>query len=145
MILLDVKVPVSAHREDADRHGEFKAWLEMALQGPAGVAVSDLVLSGCLRVITHPKVFKEPTPLPQALAFVEDFRAREAVHVLSPGPGHWAIFCDLCRRTEAKGHLIPDADHAALALETGCEWFSADRGFSRFPGLKWRHPLDTPQ
>lgn len=21
-------------------------------------------------------------------------------------------------------------------------WFSADRGFARFPGLRWRHPLE---
>ena len=142
MILLDVNILVYAHREDAERHGEFKAWLESALIQPGGVAVSDLVLSGCLRVITHPKVFNEPTPLDKALDFIEDFRFRDEVKLLAPGPGHWSIFMDLCRRAEAKGNVIPDAYHAALAIELGCEWITADRGFSRFRGLKWRHPLD---
>jgi uncharacterized protein len=142
MILLDVNILVYAHREDAERHVEFKTWLESAMTAPGGVAVSDLVLSGCLRVITHPKVFKDPTPLDKALEFIEDFRFRDEVKLLAPGPGHWSIFTNLCRRAEAKGNLVPDAYHAALAIELGCEWITADRGFSRFRGLKWRHPLD---
>ena len=142
MILLDFNILVHAHREDADRHAEVKEWLETSLQSPSGVAVSELVLSACLRVVTHPKVFKEPTPLAPALEFLDDFRARKEVHVLSPGPDHWAIFTDLCRRADARGNLVPDAYHAALAVEFGCDWFSLDRGFARFPGLKWIHPLD---
>jgi len=142
MILLDVNILVSAHRADADRHCEIKSWLEVALSDPPGVAVSELALSGCLRVITHPKIFKKPTPLTHALDFLEDFRSREEVHLLGPGAGHWEIFADLCRRSDARGNLVPDAFHAALAIELGCEWVTLDRGFARFPGLKWRHPLD---
>jgi uncharacterized protein len=142
MILLDVNILVSAHRADADQHRDIKSWLEAALTDPAGVAVSELALSGCLRVITHPKIFKKPTPLAQALDFLEDFRSREEVHLLGPGEGHWKIFVDLCRRSDARGNLVPDAFHAALAIELGCEWLTLDRGFARFPGLKWRHPLD---
>ena len=41
----------------------------------------------------------------------------------------------------AKGNLAADACLAALAIESGCEWISGDRDFSRFPGLRWRHPL----
>jgi toxin-antitoxin system PIN domain toxin len=141
MVLLDVNILVTAHREDAELHSEIRTWLESALLEPAGVAVSELTLSGCLRIITHPRVFKKPTPLTRALDFVEDFRAREEVHLLGPGAGHWKIFVDLCRRGDARGNLVPDAFHAALAIELGCEWLTLDRGFARFPGLKWRHPL----
>jgi toxin-antitoxin system PIN domain toxin len=95
-----------------------------------------------LRVITHPKVFKEPTPLPVALEFLADFRSRKEVRVIGPGPDHWTIFTALCRKADARGNLVPDAYHAALAVEFGCEWISLDRGFTRFSGLKWRHPLD---
>ncbi len=142
MILLDVNILVHVHREDAYQHREIKAWVESVLQNPPGLGVSDLVLSGCLRIITHPKIFKEPTPLSQALEFLEDFRSRKEVHVLAPGPEHWKIFSDLCRKAGARGNFISDAYHAALALELGCEWVSLDRGFARFPRLKWRHPLD---
>ncbi len=112
------------------------------MEQPCGVAVSDLVLSGFLRIVTHSKVFKDPSPISVALEFVEDFREREEVHVLSPRNGHWKIFTDLCRKTETRGNHVPDAYHAALALETGCEWISLDRGFSRYPGLRWSLPLN---
>jgi toxin-antitoxin system PIN domain toxin len=142
MILLDVNILVHAHRTDAQRHPAVKEWLQSCLAQPPGVAVSELVLSGCLRIITHPRIFKKPTPLVQAIEFLDDFRSREQVHLLAPGPGHWAIFTALCHRADARGNLVPDAFHAALAIELGCEWITLDRGFARFPGLKWRHPLD---
>ncbi len=135
MKLLDVNILVHAHRE-------MNEWLETALDQPEGVAVSELVLSGCLRVITHPKVFKRPTPLPVALQFNESLRNLDNVRVIAPGEKHWAIFVGLCGKSDARGNLVPDAYHAALAVETGCEWITLDRGFARFQGLRLVHPLD---
>jgi predicted nucleic acid-binding protein len=60
---------------------------------------------------------------------------------IEPGAAHWAIFDRLCRATNATGPLVPDAYLAAMAIESGCEWVTADRDFSVFPGLTWRHPL----
>lgn len=142
MKLLDVNILVHAHRQDSEHHLEIKEWLESALNEPEGIAVSELVLSGCLRVITHPKVFKVPTPLPMALELVESFRNLDGVRLMAPGEKHWSIFASLCRKVAARGNLIPDAYHAALAMETGCEWVTLDRGFARFPGLRCVHPLD---
>ena len=140
MKLLDVNILVSAHREDTDQHVAVKLWLETALTEPPGIALSDLVLSGFLRVVTHPKVFKTPTPLDQALEFVEDLRSRPAVTIVRPGSSHWSLFVDLCRKADARGNLVHDAYHAALALEYGLEWVTLDRGFSRYPGLRWSCP-----
>lgn len=142
MKLLDVNILVHAHREDSERHREMREWLETALDQPEGVAVSDLALSGCLRVITHLKVFKQPTPLPVALQFIESLRNLDNLRVIAPGEKHWAIFVGLCRKAEARGNLVPDAYLAALAVETGCEWITLDRGFARFQGLRLVHPLD---
>ena len=50
-------------------------------------------------------------------------------------------FSRLCLEVGAKGNLVADAYLAALAIESGSEWITSDRGFSRFPGLRWRHPL----
>jgi hypothetical protein len=30
---------------------------------------------------------------------------------------------------------------ATRAIEHGCELIAADRGFARFKGRRWRHPL----
>lgn len=142
MILLDVNVLVYAHREETDRHNEYRRWLETQLDSPIGCGVSDLALSGCLRIITHPRIFDPPTPLERATAFVSDLREHDNLIVLAPGPRHWPIFLDLCRRSHPRGNLVADAYHAALAVETGAEWITTDRDYARFPGLRWRHPLE---
>lgn len=142
MILLDVNILVYAHREETDRHEEYRRWLEEQLDSSAACAVSDLALSGCLRIITHPRIFNPPTPMEQAIAFVSELREHDNLVVLTPGPRHWRMFFDLCRRSKARGNLVADAYHAALALETGAEWITTDRDYRRFPGRRCRHPLD---
>lgn len=142
MILLDVNVLVYAHRQDAPDHRRYRSWVEDALASPAPVGVAELVLSGFVRVVTHPRVFRTPTPTDQALAFAEGLRAQPNTVLVAPGPGHWDIFAGLCRGAGGKGNLVPDAYLAALAIETGSEWITTDLDYSRFPGLRWRHPLD---
>lgn len=141
MILTDVGVFVHAFREDAPRHPEYRAWLRDRTSGAEPFGLSELVLSGVIRVLTHPAVFNPPTPVEKALAFVEAVRTRRNAVVLAPGPRHWDIFRRLCVDGTLKGNLIPDAYHAALAIEHGCEWQTTDRDFARFEGLRWRHPL----
>jgi toxin-antitoxin system PIN domain toxin len=101
-------------------------------------------LSGFVRVVMHPRIFIPPSSLEEALAFVGELRDRPNCVILAPGPRHWDLFVRLCRTAGAKGNLVPDAYHAALAIESGSEWITTDRGFGRFPGLRWRHPLDEP-
>ena len=142
MILVDVNVLIYAHREHSPDHPRYREWLANACSGPEPYGYSELVLSGFVRIVTHPRVFSEPTPLEAAIDFVE--RLREPVHAvkISPRPRHWSIFTELCRRANAKGNLVPDAYLAALAIESGSEWVSTDRDFARFHGLRWSHPLD---
>ena len=142
MLLFDVNVLIYAHRQDAERHAEYRAWLERTLDEGEACAVSDLILSGCLRILTHPKVFLPPTPLAKALTYVRQLREHPNVTVLAPGRRHWAIFIELCTTASVRGNLVSDAYHAALAIESGCEWITTDRDFARFPGLRRRHPLE---
>ena len=141
MVLPDVNVLVYAHREDARDHVAYRRWVESTLNGDEAYGMSELVLSGFLRVVTHPKVFGQPTPLGDALQFVEQLRSQTNCVDVRPGPRHWDIFERLCRGCDARGNLVPDAYLAALAIEAGCEWITTDRDYSRFGGLRWRHPL----
>ena len=142
MLLPDVNVLVYAHRRDAPDHQRYLGWLEQVINGDEAYGVADLVLSGFLRVVTHPRVFNPPSPLDDALAFAAALRARPNCVPVAPGSRHWDLFASLCRRAEARGNLVPDAYLAALAIESGSEWITTDRGFARFPGLRWRHPLE---
>ena len=142
MLLADVNVLVYAHREDAADHERYRDWLLERLNGAEAFGVAELVLSGFLRVVTHTRIFVRPTPLRTAVAFVERIRTHPNCVVIAPGARQWSIFLDLCKRTGAKGNQVPDAYLAALAMESGSEWVTTDRGFARYPGLRWRHPLD---
>lgn len=142
MILPDVNVLVYAFRDAAPGHAQYRDWLRERVAAHESFGLSDLVLSGVVRILTHPGVFSPATPLEAALEFVEALRAQPNAIVLAPGARHWEIFTDLCSTARAKGNLIPDGYHAALAIEHGCEWITTDRDYARFPGLRWRHPLD---
>jgi uncharacterized protein len=141
MQLCDVNVLVYAHREDVLDHEQYRTWLEDLINGPEAYGVSDQVLSGFVRVATHPRVFDPPSPLEQVLDFADRIRSQPNAVSLAPGPRHWGLFVELCRNCEARGNLVPDAWLAALAIESGSEWITTDRDFSRFKGLRWRHPL----
>ena len=88
------------------------------VESQTSYAMSDLVLSGFLRVVTNQRVFDPPMPIERA-----------------------RIFDRLCRQSEARGNIVPGAYLAALAIESGSEWITTDRDHSRFPELRWRHPL----
>ena len=140
-MLLDVNVLIYAHRQDAPNHEAYCAWLEDLINSDQAFGMSDVVLSGFLRVVTHPKVFNPPSVLGQALAFARELRDQPNCIKLAPGARHWDIFCRLCQEAGVKGNLVPDAFLAALAIESGSEWITTDRDYSRFKGLRWRHPL----
>ena len=76
-----------------------------------------------------------------ATAFCKAVRTAPAATTVAPGPRHWTIFVDLCRRTRARANLVPDAYLAAL--EHGATFATSARGFVRFPGLRMLDPL-TP-
>jgi uncharacterized protein len=141
LILPDVNVLVYAHRRDAADHQAYRAWLESAINADSAYGMSELVLSGFLRVVTHPRVFKQPSSLDDAITFANQLREQPNCVAIVPGNAHWRIFSRLCRQANARGNLVPDAYLAALAIEHGSEWITTDRDFSRFDGLNWRHPL----
>ena len=105
-------------------------------------SIPTVVRSGFLRIVTNRRIFPVPTPLDSALAFLDSLLERKNHTEMEPGERHWNLFATLCRKIEAKENDIPDAYLAALAMERGTELITADRGFARFPGLKWQHPLD---
>jgi len=141
MTLTDVNVLIYAHRAESPEHNAYATWLAEVANGVEPFGMSEAVLHGFVRIVTNSRVFPEPTPTETALSFVSQLRSRPNCIALRPGPRHWAIFEELCRVSKAKGKLVADAYHAALALEHGCEWITTDGDFARFSRLRWRHPL----
>ena len=143
MRCVDVNVLVYAHRPESPDHERYRDFLERIRREDEPLALSSLVLSGFLRVVTHHRVFREPTPLTTAVEFVRVLRSSPNVVSVGPGERHWGIFLGLCREIDASGNDVSDAFHAAIAVESGATWYSADRGFARFRSLRWAHPLES--
>jgi len=139
MRMPDVNILLAAHREIHPNHAESAAFLKGLVAG-GPFALSELVLSAFLRLATHRGVFDPPSSFETAVEFVSELVDQPDARLLRPGLEHWGIFMRLCRAAKATGNQIADAYHAALAIEHGCEWITADGDFARFPGLLFRHP-----
>lgn len=142
MLLLDVNVLIYAHREDSTpEHRAYAEWITELATGHEPFALSVLALSGLVRIVTNPRIFRRPSTLEEVFAFIGELVGRSNARVVAPGPRHLEVFEDLCRRSGATGKLAADAQHAAVAVEHGCTLASTDSDFDRFPGVRWRHPL----
>ena len=138
MLIPDVNVLVAAYRDAAEDHEKARPWLESTLSGPEPVGVTDAVLTGVVRIVTNPRIFRPPTST--ALAVEQMSTVRSATQLVRPGRGWWSIFAQLSEQAGARGPLVADAAHAATAIEAGATWVTLDRDFARFPGLRWQTP-----
>jgi uncharacterized protein len=143
LILPDVNILIYAHRPESPDHAEYGAWLTRITEGDEPFACSELVLSAFVRVVTFSKAFRTPTPVDAAFSFISPILASPSCTIVRPGDRHFSIFEGLCRASNARGKLVADAYHAALAIEHGCEFVTTDIDFARFPGLRWSHPLHS--
>lgn len=141
MILPDVNVLLYALRSDSSNHAQYRRWLQAIVDGDEAYGMSPQVLGSLVRVASHPRIFARPSVLSDVFAFSDTLLNQPHCQVIQPGPRHWSIFSDLCIKAQAAGNLVQDAWFAALAIESGCEWITADRDYSRFTGLRWRIPF----
>ncbi len=100
------------------------------------MAIPGVAASGFLRVVTHPRVFREPTPTSVAVEFLNALLASPTVSLTNPSPRHWRILAELATDMELRGNSIPDAYLATIAIESGATFVTADQGFTRFTGLR---------
>lgn len=142
MILPDVNVLVYAFRSDAAEHTRYRDWLDAIVNGEEVYGIAPQILASVIRVTTHPKIFTRPSAPADAFAFCRVLLEQLQATLIVPGERHWNIFETLCRGAAATGNLVHDAWLAALAIESGCEWITTNRDYSRFAesGLSRRAP-----
>jgi toxin-antitoxin system PIN domain toxin len=139
----DVNILVYAHREDEADHDFYRAWLEHLVNSGVPFGLSALVGVAFVRIVTNPRFHNDPTPLSTAIEVVERLRGAPGCRWLLPGTRHWEITSMLSRKTGATGKQVADSQHAAVAIEHGCQWITRDDDFASFHphGLDWEHLL----
>lgn len=141
MILVDANILLYAEDSLSPHHQLARSWWDEQLSGSGPVCLSWVVLAAFIRIGTNPRVFAHPLSLAQALRRVESWLDQPCTRVVQPTERHWVVFQQMLTSGQAVGNLVTDAHLAALSVEHGCELFSTDADFARFPKLKWKNPL----
>jgi len=146
MISFDTNILVYARREEAVHHVQAKRLLGELAEGLRPWAIPWPCVYEFLRVVTHPRVFKRPTPLTAALEDLDRLFDAPAITFLGEGPGHRAHLRYMVDAGRATGNLAHDGHIAALLREHGIrEFWTTDKDFSRFPGVAVRNPFASDE
>lgn len=144
MIAVDTNVLVYAHREDTPWHEAAFGQLAALAESTSPWAIPWPCLHEFLAIVTHPRIYRPPTELALALDQIEAWLEAPGLVLLSESNGYWEVLRDALRSGRASGGQIHDARIAALCQHHGVrELWTADRDFSRFPGITVRNPLIT--
>jgi toxin-antitoxin system PIN domain toxin len=142
VIAVDTNLLVYAHRTDATFHQPARAALEALAAGRAAWAIPWPCVHEFISVVTHPRIFRTPTPVELALSQMHALADLPQVVLLSEGDGYLDRLAAVAAPARTQGGAIHDARIAALCLHHGvAQLWSADRDFTRFPDLSVRNPL----
>jgi uncharacterized protein len=129
----DVNVLVAASRIDHPHHEVAREWLEESLGTSATGAAFTLmpmVLASFLRLVTSPKIFLLPTPIEDAVAFLDALLAAPGVELAQLGP-EWSKLRQLCLGNSLRCSDIPDAWLSSAVAQLGEHLVTFDRDFRR--------------
>lgn len=89
-----------------------------------------MVAAGFLRLVTNKKIFPYPTPISEAIVFLQAMRAVPGVSMPELGR-EWSGVEQLCRDGSLAGNQIPDAWIAATVSASGYRLATFDRDFRK--------------
>ena len=142
MIAVDTNILIAFQRLEYAQHDRAVEIMTGLAEGMALWALPWPCLHEFFAVVTHPRIFKTPTPPEHAVTVVSALLESPSVRLLGEGPGHWERLARLVHAGHIAGPAVHDARIAAICLAHGVrELWTADRDFSRFPALKTRNPL----
>jgi toxin-antitoxin system PIN domain toxin len=142
VIAVDTNLLVYAHREDSTWHQAAYGRIAELAEGRGPWAIPWPCIHEFLAIVTHPRIYDPPTPVPAALDQVSAWLEAPNLVLLSESEGYWAKLFELVGDGRLTGPQVHDARIAALCLHHGIEeLWSADRDFGRFPELRVRNTL----
>jgi toxin-antitoxin system PIN domain toxin len=142
VIAIDTNILVYSHRADAPSHDAALALVQAAVEGDRAWAIPWPCIHEFLTKVTHPRIFREPTPIAVALAQVAEWRRSPSHRMLAEPEDYFETLARTLEASQVVGAKVHDACIAALCEAHGVEeLWSADRDFQRFGRLRVRNPL----
>jgi toxin-antitoxin system PIN domain toxin len=111
------------------------------MAGPAPVRFPLVSLLAFVRIGTSPRVFERPLGPADAIGIVTRWLQRPFTALASPTSRHWTVLAETMTGGQVSGPAAADAHLAALTMEHGGVLHTSDRGFARYPGLRFANPL----
>ena len=144
MIALDTNILVHARREEAQHHASAVRLLSDLAEGDEPWSLPWPCVYEFLRVVTHPRVFSPPTDLEAALEDLSVLFEAPSLTLLGEGPNHRVLLHDVLSMARTTGNLVHDGHIAVLLREHAVrEFWTTDRDFARFSGIRTRNPFLT--
>lgn len=142
MIAVDTNVLVYAHRADSPWNAAASGKLAGLAEGRSLWAIPWPCLHEFFAIVTHPRIYKPPTPVSRAIDQIEAWMGSPSLVLIGETEGYWRSLRPLLEESRVEGPQVHDARVAALCLMHGVdELWTVDRDFSRFPGLRVRNPV----
>jgi uncharacterized protein len=144
MIAIDTNILVYSVREDSPWHAAALASLRQIAEARTLWAIPWPCVHEFLAVVTHPRIYKPPTLLRDAILQVDYWMESPTLRLLGEGSGYWEHLKPALLAGKVVGPLVHDVRVAAICRSNGVrEIWTADRDYSRFSGLPTRNPLIT--
>ena len=142
MIATDTNILVYAHRADSEWHERAKSCIERLAEGRVAWGIPWPCVHEFLAIATHRRIYDPPSTVNEAVEQIETWLEAPVAVLLSEGVAHWDELKGQLMAGRVNGPLVHDARIAAMCISHGVtELWTADRDFSRFPGLPARNPL----
>ena len=142
MIAVDSNILVYAHREDSVWHEAAYASIAELAEGLAPWVIPWPCIHEFLAIVTHPRIYAPPTPLEKAMKQIEAWMESPSLTMVAETYDYWIQLQSILHTGRVSGPQVHDARIVALCFQHGVsELWTADRDFSRFPGLNIRNPL----
>jgi uncharacterized protein len=143
MILPDINLLLYAYNSHMPQHKAALRWWESVMNGDEVIGLPNEVALGFVRIAGNPRLGPAAVRVDEARQVVETWLALPNVRLLLPPPDHFTKVMALVTQAMGSGPLIADAVLASYAIENRAVLHTNDSDFSRFPGLKWRNPLEV--
>ena len=142
MIAVDTNILVYAHREDSPFHSSAARCITALAEGSAAWAIPWPCVHEFIAIVTHPRIYRPPTPMVAACDQVEAWMESPSLTLLPEADGYWTQLRSAALTAQAIGPRVHDARIVVICRHHNVrELWSADRDFGRFPDIQVTNPL----
>jgi toxin-antitoxin system PIN domain toxin len=136
--LWDVNLWVYAFRSDSPYHDQAYQEISAGLAGAEPLAFCPHVAASFLRLVTNPRIFRQPSGYAEAWDFIDTIEANHRSRFIDVDAMTFGVFKHLCLVAQAAENQVPNALLAAIAIRHDALFVTKDTGFQTYRGLTLR-------